>query len=193
MDDSLTPRPEDIKYFKKKEAFKKHALMMLDDSPPRHEDIKYLNEHAFMMIGHEDNKYLIEQAFMKIADSLTPGPEDIKHFKKKHALMRLGDSLTPEEYFKQKHELKMLVGMRAKFLIKMPPRRNKNNYNVYEHIMAIIEERLHQLVDQFANRMNDMMNPRRRGDRNVRRSKGEESKNPFFEGDGSSLFVEHEE
>nr|GFA55364.1 hypothetical protein [Tanacetum cinerariifolium] len=92
MDDSLTPRPEDIKHFKKKEAFKKHALMMLDDSPPRHEDIKYLNEQAFMMIG----------------DSLTSGPEDIKHFKKKHAHMMLGDSLTPEEYFMQKHELKML-------------------------------------------------------------------------------------
>nr|GEX05594.1 hypothetical protein [Tanacetum cinerariifolium] len=86
--DSLTPRLEDTKYFKKKEAFKKHALMMLDDSPPRHEDIKYLNEQAFMMIGHEDNKYLIEQAFMKIADSLTPGPEDVKYLKKKEALKK---------------------------------------------------------------------------------------------------------
>ncbi|GKC38347.1 hypothetical protein Tco_1050731 [Tanacetum coccineum] len=34
--------------------------------------------------------------------------------------------------------------------------------------------------------MNDMMNPKRRGDRNGRRSEGEESENPFFEGDGSS-------
>ncbi|GKB84673.1 hypothetical protein Tco_0956945 [Tanacetum coccineum] len=34
--------------------------------------------------------------------------------------------------------------------------------------------------------MNDMMNPRRRGDRNGQRSEGEESENPFFEGDGSS-------
>ncbi|GJU98403.1 reverse transcriptase domain-containing protein [Tanacetum coccineum] len=34
--------------------------------------------------------------------------------------------------------------------------------------------------------MNDMMNPRRRRDRNSRGSEGEESKNPFFDGDGSS-------
>nr|GEV21352.1 putative reverse transcriptase domain-containing protein [Tanacetum cinerariifolium] len=41
--------------------------------------------------------------------------------------------------------------------------------------------------------MNDMMNPKRRGDRNSRRSKGEESENSFFEGDSSYLFVEREE
>nr|GFB04704.1 putative reverse transcriptase domain-containing protein [Tanacetum cinerariifolium] len=41
--------------------------------------------------------------------------------------------------------------------------------------------------------MNDMMNPKRRVDRNSRRSEGEESENSFFEGDGSSLFVEREE
>nr|GEV88375.1 putative reverse transcriptase domain-containing protein [Tanacetum cinerariifolium]GEV88518.1 putative reverse transcriptase domain-containing protein [Tanacetum cinerariifolium] len=38
-----------------------------------------------------------------------------------------------------------------------------------------------------------MMNPRRRRDRNGRRSKGKESKNSFFEGDDSSLFVERKE
>ncbi|GKB29007.1 hypothetical protein Tco_0868408 [Tanacetum coccineum] len=75
----------------------------------------------------------------------------------------------------------------------MPPRRNRNINDVYERIMARIEERLDQFVDQFANRMNDMMNPRRRGDRNGRRNEGEESENPFFEGDGSSLFAELEE
>nr|GEV25744.1 reverse transcriptase domain-containing protein [Tanacetum cinerariifolium] len=48
----------------------------------------------------------------------------------------------------------------------MPPNRNNNIYDVYERIMARMEERLDQFVDQFANRMNDMMNPRRRGDRN---------------------------
>ncbi|GJU90924.1 hypothetical protein Tco_1303347 [Tanacetum coccineum] len=48
----------------------------------------------------------------------------------------------------------------------MPPGRNMNINDVYERIMARIEERLYQFVDQFANRMNDMMNPRRRGDRN---------------------------
>ncbi|GKB83852.1 hypothetical protein Tco_0950747, partial [Tanacetum coccineum] len=54
------------------------------------------------------------------------------------------------------------------------------------------EERLDQFVDQFANRINDMMNPRRRGDRNGRRNEGEESENPFFEGDSSYLFAEPE-
>ncbi|GJV32981.1 hypothetical protein Tco_1393381, partial [Tanacetum coccineum] len=34
--------------------------------------------------------------------------------------------------------------------------------------------------------MNDMMNPRRRGYCNGRRSEGEESENPFFKGGGSS-------
>ncbi|GJY87970.1 hypothetical protein Tco_0502598 [Tanacetum coccineum] len=38
----------------------------------------------------------------------------------------------------------------------------KRNINdVYESIMARMDERLDQFVDQFANRMNDMMNPRR--------------------------------
>ncbi|GJS80762.1 hypothetical protein Tco_0730643 [Tanacetum coccineum] len=41
--------------------------------------------------------------------------------------------------------------------------------------------------------MNDMMNPRRRGDRNGQRNEGEESENSFFEGEGSSLFAELEE
>nr|GEV00157.1 putative reverse transcriptase domain-containing protein [Tanacetum cinerariifolium] len=80
-----------------------------------------------------------------------------------------------------------------KFLIKMPPKRNNNIYDVYERIMAIMDERLDQFIDQFANRMNDMMNPKRRGDRNSQRSEGEELENSFFEGDGSSLFVKCEE
>ncbi|GKG11529.1 hypothetical protein Tco_0342929, partial [Tanacetum coccineum] len=41
--------------------------------------------------------------------------------------------------------------------------------------------------------MNDMMDPKRCGDRNGRRSEDEDSKNPFFKGDGSSLFAEPEE
>nr|GEX26854.1 hypothetical protein [Tanacetum cinerariifolium] len=41
--------------------------------------------------------------------------------------------------------------------------------------------------------MNDIMNSRRRGDRNGLRNKGEESKNPFFKGDGLSLFTKLEE
>ncbi|GKE53455.1 hypothetical protein Tco_1488611 [Tanacetum coccineum] len=43
----------------------------------------------------------------------------------------------------------------------MPPRRTRNINDVYEHIMARMKERLDQCVDQFANRMNDMMNLRR--------------------------------
>ncbi|GJX63683.1 hypothetical protein Tco_0296583 [Tanacetum coccineum] len=68
-----------------------------------------------------------------------------------------------------------------------------NINDVYERIMARMEERLDQFIDQFANRMNDMMNPRRRGDRNGQRNKFEKSENPFFEGDSSSLFAELEE
>ncbi|GKC36921.1 hypothetical protein Tco_1049305, partial [Tanacetum coccineum] len=75
----------------------------------------------------------------------------------------------------------------AKFLIKMPPKRNRNINDAYERIMARMEERLDQFVDQFANRMNDMMNPRRRGDRNGRRNEGEELEYSFFEGDCSSF------
>nr|GFB96609.1 hypothetical protein [Tanacetum cinerariifolium] len=41
--------------------------------------------------------------------------------------------------------------------------------------------------------MNDMMNPRRCGDRNGQRNEGEESEKSFFEGDASSLFAELEE
>ncbi|GJZ57915.1 hypothetical protein Tco_0613409 [Tanacetum coccineum] len=69
----------------------------------------------------------------------------------------------------------------------------KNIMVVYERIMARMEERLDQFVDQLADRMNDMMNLRRHGDRNGQRSKGEESENPFFQGDGSSLFAKPEE
>ncbi|GJZ56816.1 hypothetical protein Tco_0612310 [Tanacetum coccineum] len=68
----------------------------------------------------------------------------------------------------------------------MPPRRTKNINDVYECIMARMEEQLDQSVEQFANRMNDMMNLRRCKDRNGRRSKDEELGNPLFEGDCSS-------
>nr|GEV79647.1 putative reverse transcriptase domain-containing protein [Tanacetum cinerariifolium] len=87
---------------------------------------------------------------------------------------------------------------RAKVPVKMAPRRTRSVDEVYkqefeQRIMTRLEKRLNQFVDQFANRMNDTMNPKRRGDRNSRRSEGEESENSLFEGDGSSLFVEREE
>nr|GEY04932.1 hypothetical protein [Tanacetum cinerariifolium] len=75
----------------------------------------------------------------------------------------------------------------------MPLKRHNNTYDVYERIMARMKERLYEFVDRFSNQKNDMMNPRRRGDRNGQRSEGEESENLFFEVDGSSLFVEREE
>ncbi|GJZ48798.1 putative nucleotidyltransferase, ribonuclease H [Tanacetum coccineum] len=80
---------------------------------------------------------------------------------------------------------------RAEVPVKMPPRRNRPLTEAYEQefeqrVMARMEERLDQFVDQLAGRMNDMMNPRRRRDRNSRGSEGEESENPFFEGGGSS-------
>ncbi|GJT38111.1 hypothetical protein Tco_0937976 [Tanacetum coccineum] len=52
-----------------------------------------------------------------------------------------------------------------KFLIKIPLRRTRNINDVYERIMATMEERLDQFVDQFVNRMNDMMNLGRCRDR----------------------------
>ncbi|GJS49263.1 hypothetical protein Tco_0599384 [Tanacetum coccineum] len=68
----------------------------------------------------------------------------------------------------------------------MPPRRNRDINDIYEQEL---EQRIIARMDeQF-----DMMNLRRRGDCNSQRSKGEELENPFFKGDGSSLFVEHEE
>ncbi|GJW45517.1 reverse transcriptase domain-containing protein [Tanacetum coccineum] len=73
----------------------------------------------------------------------------------------------------------------------MPQRRNRDINDIYEqeleqHIMARMDEQFNQIVDQLANRMNDMMNPRRRRDCNSRGSEGEESENPFFESDSSS-------
>ncbi|GJW83237.1 reverse transcriptase domain-containing protein [Tanacetum coccineum] len=52
--------------------------------------------------------------------------------------------------------------------------------------MARMEERLDQFVDKLADRINDMMNPRRRRDDNSRGSEDEESENPFFGGGGLS-------
>nr|GEW44347.1 hypothetical protein [Tanacetum cinerariifolium] len=48
-------------------------------------------------------------------------------------------------------------------------------------------DRFSEFVDQFFDRMNDMMNPRRREDRDGRRGEGEELEYSFFEGDGSSF------
>nr|GEU69657.1 putative reverse transcriptase domain-containing protein [Tanacetum cinerariifolium] len=53
---------------------------------------------------------------------------------------------------------------RARFPIKMPPRRTMNFNDVCEQrIMERIEERVDQFVDQLVDRMNGIMNPKRRG------------------------------
>ncbi|GJT21543.1 putative reverse transcriptase domain-containing protein [Tanacetum coccineum] len=83
---------------------------------------------------------------------------------------------------------------RAKFLIKMPPRRTRNINDVYERIMARMEERLDEFVDQFANRINDMMNPRRRGDRNGDGVADDNYKEaPVFDDDQYEDVIEKEE
>nr|GEY89904.1 reverse transcriptase domain-containing protein [Tanacetum cinerariifolium] len=78
---------------------------------------------------------------------------------------------------------------RAGVTVKMPLRRNRPFTEAYEQefkqrVMERMKERLDQFVDQLADLMNDMMDPRRRTDRNSRESEGEESENPFFDGDG---------
>ncbi|GJS28555.1 hypothetical protein Tco_0489175 [Tanacetum coccineum] len=85
---------------------------------------------------------------------------------------------------------KVLIS-RAEVPVKMLSRRNRPLTEAYEQefeqrVMARMEERLDQFVDQLADRMNDMMNPRRCRDCNGQGSEGEELKNPFFKGDGSS-------
>ncbi|GKF34179.1 hypothetical protein Tco_0107379, partial [Tanacetum coccineum] len=57
---------------------------------------------------------------------------------------------------------------------------------IIKRVMARIEEQLGKFVDQLANRMNGMINPRRPRDRNNQGSKGKGSENPFFESDDSS-------
>ncbi|GJR72452.1 hypothetical protein Tco_0084817 [Tanacetum coccineum] len=91
------------------------------------------------------------------------------------------DRLKKRPFFKVE-----LLGLRESVLgLELGTRRTPCFYTTTVGIRA--EVRLDQFVDQLADRMNDMMNQRRRGDRNDRRSKGEESKNLFFEGDSSSF------
>ncbi|GJW05525.1 hypothetical protein Tco_1564381 [Tanacetum coccineum] len=79
----------------------------------------------------------------------------------------------------------------------MPPRRNRDINDVYDRIMARMEERLDQFVDQFVDRMNDMMNPRRRGDRDGRRVDGvsddDYEEAPVFDDDQYEDVIEKEE
>ncbi|GJX18212.1 hypothetical protein Tco_0219044 [Tanacetum coccineum] len=77
-------------------------------------------------------------------------------------------------------------GIKAEVPVKMPPRRNRPLTEAYEQefdhrVMARMKERLDQFVDQLSNRMNDMMNPRKRRDRNSRGSEGEEEDNRRWE------------
>ncbi|GKA88519.1 putative nucleotidyltransferase, ribonuclease H [Tanacetum coccineum] len=76
-----------------------------------------------------------------------------------------------------------------KFLIKIPPRKNRtlneiNKQELEDHVMARMEERFDQFVDQLSDRMDQLMN--RRGNRNIRGTDDELSENPFGEDDDSS-------
>ncbi|GJQ89255.1 hypothetical protein Tco_0000394 [Tanacetum coccineum] len=76
-----------------------------------------------------------------------------------------------------------------KFLIKMPPRKNRTLNEIHEQeledrVMARMEERFDQFVDQLSDRMDQLMN--RRSNRNVRITDEEQSENPFGEDDDSS-------
>ncbi|GJY21647.1 reverse transcriptase domain-containing protein [Tanacetum coccineum] len=77
----------------------------------------------------------------------------------------------------------------------MPPRKNRNLNEVHEQkledrVMARIEERFDQFIDQLSDQMDQLMNRRGnrngRGNRNVRCTNDELSKNPFGEDDDSS-------
>ncbi|GKB89749.1 reverse transcriptase domain-containing protein [Tanacetum coccineum] len=76
-----------------------------------------------------------------------------------------------------------------KFLIKMPPRKNKtlnkiNEQELEDRVVARMEERFDQIVDQLFDRMDQLMN--RRGNRNVRGTDDEQSENLFGEDNDSS-------
>ncbi|GJT53172.1 putative reverse transcriptase domain-containing protein [Tanacetum coccineum] len=79
----------------------------------------------------------------------------------------------------------------------MPLRRNRDIIDVYDRIMARMEERLDQFVDQFVDRMNDMMIPRRCRDRNDPRSDGvvddDYEEAPIFDDDQYEYVIEEEE
>ncbi|GKE92411.1 hypothetical protein Tco_1573506 [Tanacetum coccineum] len=71
----------------------------------------------------------------------------------------------------------------------MPPRKNRtlneeHEQELEDRVMARMEERFDQFVDQLSDRMDQLMNMR--GNRNVRGTDDEQSKNPFGEDDDSS-------
>ncbi|GJY58174.1 hypothetical protein Tco_0458066 [Tanacetum coccineum] len=73
-----------------------------------------------------------------------------------------------------------------KFLIKMPPRKNRTLNEIHkqeleDHVIARMEERFDQFVDQLSDRMDQLMN--RRGNRNSQGTDAEQSDNPFGEDD----------
>ncbi|GKA88343.1 hypothetical protein Tco_0810107 [Tanacetum coccineum] len=75
----------------------------------------------------------------------------------------------------------------------MPLRRARNINDVYERIMARMEERLDQFVDQFANRMNDMMITRSRRNNNGKVLMAKTQKICYLRVTGYLWFAEPEE
>ncbi|GJZ36602.1 hypothetical protein Tco_0582793 [Tanacetum coccineum] len=72
----------------------------------------------------------------------------------------------------------------------MPPRRARNINYIYEReledrVMARMEERFDQFVDQLSDWMDQLMN--RRSNHNIRGTDDEQSENPFREDDDSSF------
>ncbi|GKA85915.1 putative reverse transcriptase domain-containing protein [Tanacetum coccineum] len=75
-----------------------------------------------------------------------------------------------------------------KFLIKMPPRKNRTLNEIHEQkledrVMARIEERFDQFVNQLYDQMDQLMNMH--GNHNVRGTNEEQSENPFGKDDDS--------
>ncbi|GJV45925.1 reverse transcriptase domain-containing protein [Tanacetum coccineum] len=71
----------------------------------------------------------------------------------------------------------------------MPPKKNRTLNEVHElelkdRVKARMEEQFDQFVDQLSDQMDQLMN--RCGNRNVRGTDDEQSKNPFGEDDDSS-------
>ncbi|GKB78780.1 putative reverse transcriptase domain-containing protein, partial [Tanacetum coccineum] len=96
--------------------------------------------------------------------------------------------VNPKQLFLVPKKVKDLFA-EPKFLIKMPPKKNRTLNEVHElelkdRVMARMEERFDQFVDQLSDQMDQLMN--RCGNRNVRGTDDEQSKNPFREDDDSS-------
>ncbi|GJT42571.1 hypothetical protein Tco_0951286 [Tanacetum coccineum] len=98
------------------------------------------------------------------------------------------ESLINLTYEKLKETTSDVWYQEPKFLIKMPPRKNRTLNEIHEQeledrVMARMEERFDQFIDQLSDRMDQLMN--RRGNHNARGTNDEQSENPFGEDNDS--------